>query len=103
MKEVLEQSIHYFQLPPLQIQRLLANPSSLSASKIGPDQGYFVDTDILERVPILLICCGVIYGCILAVGALLLLLLQVRHRLIMPIPFCMKLRKIAKNGPSSPP
>ena len=63
-------------LPTLQIQLLLANPSGLSASQRGPDQGYFVDTDILDRVPVLLIVCGVIYGCILTVGALLLLLLQ---------------------------
>ena len=62
--------------PTLQIQKALANPYGLPASQIGPDQGYFVDTDILDRVPVLLICCGVIYGCILAVGALLLLLLQ---------------------------
>ena len=59
-----------------QIQKLLANPSGLSVAKSGPDQGYFVDTDILDRVPHLLILCGVIYGGILTVGALLLLLLQ---------------------------
>ena len=59
-----------------QIQKLLANPSGLLVAQSGPDQGYFVDTDILDRVPTLLILCGVIYGGILTVGALLLLLLQ---------------------------
>ena len=58
------------------MQKLVANPHGLSASQSGPDQGYFVDAAVLEKVPFLLICCGVIYGCILGAGALLLLLLQ---------------------------
>jgi hypothetical protein len=57
----------------LQIQTAIANPKVIAVAAQGKDKGYFVNPDMLAGVPLLLILCGIIYGCILAVGVMLLI------------------------------
>ena len=43
------------------IQTAILNPDNISPAISGPDQGYFTDADLLERVPGLLLILGGIY------------------------------------------
>ena len=43
------------------IQTAILNPDNVSPAISGPDQGYFTDADLLERVPGLLLILGGIY------------------------------------------